>query len=70
MVLHKCLASVKRRQTQFYLERMQVAKARHLCRIIGPLFPRIEITYDIQNNLAAKDIKRVPKHDQERVFQG
>ncbi len=30
--------SVKRRQTQLDLERMQVAKARHLCKTIGPLF--------------------------------
>ncbi len=34
--------SVKRSQTQLDLERMQVAKARHLCRTIGPLFPLIE----------------------------
>ncbi len=31
--------SVKSSQTQLDLERMQVAKARHLCRTIGPLFP-------------------------------
>ncbi len=30
--------SVKRRQTHLDLECMQVAKARHLCRAIGPLF--------------------------------
>ncbi len=30
--------SVKRSQTQLDLERMQVARARHLCRTIGPLF--------------------------------
>ncbi len=29
--------SVKRSQTQLDLERMQVARARHLCRTIGPL---------------------------------
>ncbi len=34
---------MKRSQTQLDLERMQVARARHLCRTIGPLFPWIEI---------------------------
>ena len=48
MAIYKCLAlatcirsksnSVKRRQAQLGLERMQVDKARYLCRTIGPLF--------------------------------
>ncbi len=35
--------SMKRKQTQLDLKHMQVAKARHLCRTIGPLFPWIKI---------------------------
>ncbi len=34
-----CANSVKRSQTQLDLERMKVAEARNLCRIIGPLLP-------------------------------